>query len=78
MVNNRLGRRRPRGPEGILPRGVIVMWNESINNIPFEWLLCDGTNGTLDLSDRFVLGTINDTEIVDTGGSNSIVLTKPQ
>ncbi|WP_155816467.1 hypothetical protein [Bacillus methanolicus] len=54
------------------------MWNESINNIPFEWLLCDGTNGTLDLSDRFVLGTINDTEIVDTGGSNSIVLTKPQ
>lgn len=61
-----------------IPRGIIVMWSGSISNIPSGWLLCNGTNGTPNLSDRFVLGTINDAEIGNTGGSNSIVLTEPQ
>lgn len=54
------------------------MWSGSISNIPSGWLLCNGTNGTPNLSDRFVLGTINDAEIGDTGGSNSITLNVPQ
>jgi hypothetical protein len=61
-----------------IPREIIVMWSGSINDIPPRWLLCDGTNGTPDLSDRFVLGTTNNAEIGDTGGSFSIVLTEPQ
>lgn len=37
-----------------LPSGVIVMWSGS--SIPSGWALCDGTNGTPDLRDRFIVG----------------------
>ncbi len=39
-----------------VPSGIIVMWSGAIANIPSGWYLCDGTNNTPDLSDRFVLG----------------------
>lgn len=39
-----------------LPRGVIVMWAGNLEEIPAGWSLCDGTNGTPDLRDRFVMG----------------------
>ena len=38
-------------------KGIVTMWSGTINNIPFGWALCDGTNGTPDLRGRFVLGT---------------------
>ncbi|MBM4764714.1 hypothetical protein [Bacillus sp. B15-48] len=65
-------------PSFFVPSGIIVMWSGSINNIPKDWLLCDGTNGTPDLRDRFIMGTVSDSEIGDTGGSNSITLNEPQ
>lgn len=65
-------------PSFFVPSGIIVMWSGSINNIPQDWLLCDGTNGTPDLRDRFVMGTVSDPEIGDTGGSNSIGLSVSQ
>jgi len=37
-----------------LPIGSIIMWNGS--TAPTNWRLCNGTNGTPDLSDKFVLG----------------------
>eukprot|EP00775_Hariotina_reticulata_P007740 gene7740-7939_t len=37
-----------------LARGSIIMWSGS--NPPAGWLLCDGTNGTPDLRNRFVVG----------------------
>ena len=40
----------------IMPTGIISMWYGSVLSIPAGWLLCDGTNGTPDLRDRFVLG----------------------
>jgi hypothetical protein len=40
----------------IIPTGIITMWYGSVLSIPAGWLLCDGTNGTPDLRDRFVLG----------------------
>lgn len=49
------------------PSGVIVMWSGSIKNIPKGWLLCDGTKGTPDLRERFVLGTAENSEIGDRG-----------
>ncbi len=49
--------------------GVIVMWSGSIGSIPSGWALCDGTNGTPDLGDRFVLGTRPGTDPGQTGGS---------
>ena len=43
-----------------LTRGVIVMWSGSIASIPAGWALCDGTNGTPDLRDMFVVGARQD------------------
>lgn len=39
-----------------VPRGVIVMWSGSIDSIPDGWALCDGTDGTPNLQDRFIVG----------------------
>lgn len=36
--------------------GVIVMWSGLIRDIPAGWGLCDGTLGTPDLRDRFIVG----------------------
>jgi hypothetical protein len=47
----------PTGPTlTVIPRGVIVSWYGPINQIPGGWLLCDGTQGTPDLRDRFIVG----------------------
>lgn len=39
-----------------VPSGIITMWSGALNQIPLGWTLCDGTGGTPDLSDKFVLG----------------------
>ena len=58
-----------------IPSGVIVMWSGAILNIPTGWVICDGTNGTPDLTDRFVIHADADsggTRNVDaTGGSHT-------
>ena len=36
--------------------GMIMAWNASIPDIPTGWQICDGTNGTPDLRDHFVVG----------------------
>ena len=37
------------------PAGGIIMWSGAIADIPTGWVLCDGTNSTPDLIDRFVV-----------------------
>jgi len=37
-----------------IPTGVIVMWSGT--TIPSGWALCDGTNSTPDLRNRFIVG----------------------
>lgn len=44
------------GIGAIVPSGVIVMWSGTIANIPTGWRLCDGTNNTPDLRNRFIVG----------------------
>jgi hypothetical protein len=39
-----------------VPIGVIMMWSGLIAEIPAGFVLCDGTNGTPDLRDRFIVG----------------------
>ena len=41
---------------GGVPVGSIVMWSGAVEDIPSGWALCDGTVGTPDLRDRFVVG----------------------
>lgn len=41
----------------IFPIGSIIMWSGVVASIPANFHLCDGTNGTHNLSGRFVIGT---------------------
>jgi hypothetical protein len=45
-----------------VPAGLIAMWHGSISSIPAGWSLCDGSNGTPDLRDRFIVGASQDNE----------------
>ena len=36
--------------------GMIMMWSGTIATIPSGWVLCDGSNSTPDLRNRFVIG----------------------
>jgi hypothetical protein len=56
---------------GSLPAGVIVMWSGLLINIPAGWNLCDGTNGTPDLRERFIKGWTDAVDPGGTGGSNT-------
>lgn len=59
-------------PEESLPIGAIVMWSGAIASIPSGWALCDGTNGTPDLRNRFIRGVPNSsTNPGATGGSTT-------
>lgn len=52
------------------PSGVICMWSGLISAIPSGWLLCNGTNGTPDLRDRFVQVVSGNVPLNSTGGSS--------
>ena len=40
----------------LMPSRGIIMWSGTAADIPTGWALCDGTGGTPDLTDRFILG----------------------
>jgi hypothetical protein len=40
----------------IIPSGLISMWSGTIATIPSGWLLCNGSSGTPDLRNRFIIG----------------------
>ena len=62
--------------------GMILMWSGAISKIPSGWVLCDGTNGTPSLTDRFVIHADADTggtnNVDDTGGAHTVTLTTAQ
>jgi hypothetical protein len=43
------------------PSGGIIMWSGTIATIPSGWYLCNGSNGTPDLRNRFIIGAHSDT-----------------
>ena len=49
-------------PLFLVPSGGIIMWSGLIADIPPGWVLCDGTNSTPDLRDRFIIGAPAATE----------------
>lgn len=51
------------------PSGEITMWSGSVASIPSGWALCDGSNGTPNLRDRFVIGAGSTYSPAATGGS---------
>lgn len=60
------------------PVGAIVWWSGAIDTIPVGWHICDGTNGTIDLQDKFILAAGAAHEVGETGGSEEVTLTVEQ
>lgn len=60
----------------LIPTGIICMWSGSA--VPSGWHLCDGTDGTPDLRNRFIVGAGSTYNIGNVGGSDSVVLTENQ
>ena len=52
-------------------RGFIFYWFGPTEDIPYGWQLCDGTNGTPDLRDRFIIGAGGTLAVGSTGGAAS-------
>ena len=59
----------------MVPKGGIIIWSGSVNDIPAGWVLCDGSNGTPDLRDRFVLGAGNNYAVGAKAGEETHTLT---
>lgn len=57
-----------------VPSGVILLWSGSVASIPTGWVLCDGNNGTPDLTNQFVIGAGDTYNPDDTGGAATINL----
>lgn len=57
-----------------VPRGIIAMWGGLLADVPAGWLVCDGTNGTPDLRDKFIVGAGNAYAVTATGGSKDAVV----
>lgn len=58
---------------GIKERGLIGLWLGAIADIPSGWKVCDGTNGTTDLRDKFIKIATDASEFGNTGGANTHV-----
>jgi hypothetical protein len=57
-----------------IPTGMISLWYGSIGSVPLGWYLCDGTNGTPDLRDKFVVGAGSTYSVAATGGAADAIV----
>ncbi len=64
-----VGAAPPPDTSGTVPRGGIIMWSGSASAVPTSWALCDGTNGTPDLRDRFILAAGSTYGVGTSGGA---------
>jgi hypothetical protein len=56
------------------PTGGIILWSGSIAAIPSGWALCNGSNGTPDLRNRFIVGAGSTYAVAATGGSADAIV----
>ena len=57
-----------------IPSGGIILWSGSTGSVPSGWYLCDGTNGTPDLRNSFVVGAGNTYAVGATGGTADAIV----
>jgi microcystin-dependent protein len=57
-----------------LPQGLVVIWSGSTLDIPQGWFLCNGSNGTPDLRNRFVVGAGSSYALNASGGSKDAIV----
>jgi hypothetical protein len=56
---------------GAIPNNAIVLWSGSVDSIPEGYQLCNGSNGTDDLKDCFIIGAGTSYNPKDTGGADA-------
>lgn len=61
-----------------VPKGSIIPWYGDKANIPDGFALCDGTKGTPDLRNRFIVGAGDAYKLANTGGENTVKLNATQ
>ena len=59
---------------GTIPIGGIIMWSGTDGNIPSNWSLCNGSNGTPNLVDKFIVGRGSAYAAGDTGGNADAII----
>lgn len=59
--------------DSLMPIGSIISYRGTIGALPSNWKLCDGTAGTLDLRDRFIVGAGTSYVTGATGGSKDAI-----
>ena len=57
-----------------IPQGSIIMWYGASNTVPTGWQICDGTNGTPNLRDKFIVGAGSTYPVTTSGGSADAVV----
>jgi hypothetical protein len=58
----------------VIPAGIIMLWSGSSEFIPAGWALCNGSSGTPDLRDRFVVGAGPTFSALTSGGSKDLII----
>ena len=58
----------------IIPSGIIMLWSGSAASIPSGWYLCNGSNGTPNLENQFIIGAGGSYGVGATGGSATTTL----
>jgi hypothetical protein len=56
----------------MVPIGGIIMWSGTTGDIPPGWSLCDGSNGTPNLSGKFIVSAGGAYGVGDTGGADEV------
>ena len=64
--------------ESSIPKGTILPWYGKSSDIPEGFALCDGTKGTPNLRNRFLVGAGSNYALGDTGGVDQVTLTGTQ
>ncbi len=67
------------GPDvQLLPQGAVIMWSGATNAVPSGWQICDGSNSTPDLRNRFVVGAGTSYATGAMGGADQVTLSEAQ
>ena len=57
----------------LLPFGSIIMWYGNSTTVPSGWQICDGTNGTPDLRNQFIVGAASDWQTLPAGAPSTTI-----
>lgn len=62
------------GSAATVPTGLIAIWSGATGSIPSGWTLCNGTNGTPDLRNSFIIGAGSTYAVGQTGGTADAIV----